>query len=47
MARISDAELYRAMKICGNPRKRAVRIDFYFMEGGPPDGEETYADRHR
>jgi len=29
---------------CDQPRKSAVRIDFYFVKGGPPDGEETYAE---
>ncbi len=31
----------------GHPRKSAARIDFYFMKGGPPDGQETYANRRR
>ena len=36
----------RLVGACGQPRKSAVRIDFYFVKGGPPDGEETYADRN-
>jgi hypothetical protein len=32
---------------CGEPRKNAIRIDFYLMKGGPRDETGIYADGNR
>jgi hypothetical protein len=40
-------EITARWRLLRHPRKSPVRIEFYFMKGGPPNGQETYADRNR